>query len=328
MQDHKSLMVFIETSGENQLPRAALELLGLGQKLAAEFDEKLAVVLAGKEIQDAADAVSAYADTVFLADHPALARYDPESYLDVLEDLCEREKPSTFLISHTAIGQDLAPRLSFTLMTGLITDCVRLSSDAGGNLLCTKPIYGGNALVTYAFDSKPRMVTVRNRVGEIPDQRAEAGEIIQLDLEPPSSRLKMLGKVEEETADVKLEEAQVIVSGGRGIGGPEGFEELRNIAALLAGAIGASRPPCDAGWINTSAQVGITGKVVAPDLYLAVAISGSSQHLSGMSDAGTIVAINSDPDAYIFKVAHYGVVGDWKRVLPAFSSRLKGIIEK
>lgn len=328
MRDHKGLMVFAEFSDRNQPTQAALKLLGLGQKLAVELNERLAVVLAGNEIREAAAAMSGYADTIFLADHPSLARYDPESYLAVLQNLCNKEKPSIFLFGHTALGQDLAPRLSFRLGTGLVTDCSQLSSDAAGNLFCTKQIYGGNALATFACHSRPQMVTVRNKVGETPNLRSEAGEIIRIEMEPPSSRLKVLEKIEEAAAGAKLEEAGVVVSGGRGIGGPEGFEELGIVATLLGGAVGASRPPCDAGWVNTAAQVGITGKVVAPGLYIAVAISGSSQHLSGMSEAGTIVAINRDPEAYIFKVAHYGVVSDWKRVLPAFASRLREMIQE
>ncbi len=221
---------------------------------------------------------------------------------------------------------DLGPRLAFALKAGLTTDAVALEMKAGA-LACTKPIYGGNAMAVYVSKGTPALATVRPGAGDpaAPDA-SRSGETVSVEVEAPSARLSLGEKVLEEGEDIRLEEAKVIVSGGRGLGGAEGFEQLRELARLLGGAVGASRPPVDAGWWPSTQQVGITGKIVSPEVYVAVAISGSSQHLSGMSDSRVIVAINKDPEAYIFKVSDYGVVGEWQQVLPGLSSRIKEIV--
>jgi len=327
VSEHKGILILAEITEEGQPAPITLELLGIGGKLAAAAGEELAALLMGSGLGQAAADIARYgAGTVYMADDPGLAAYNPESYLFVLQGLCEQLKPAVVLAGHTPLGQDLAPRLAFGLGTGLVTDCVELSWDAAQGLLASKPVYGGNALAVYASESRPLIAAVRPRVGEPSEPSATPGNVAGLDIQLPHSRLEVTESVREEGEGVKLEEASVVVSGGRGIGGPAGFEKLREVAELLGGAVGASRPPCDAEWISSTAQVGITGKLVAPDLYLAVAISGSSQHLSGMSDSRNIVAINRDPDAYIFKVAHYGVVGDWQQVLPAFSSKLAELV--
>ncbi|HEX78660.1 MAG TPA: electron transfer flavoprotein subunit alpha/FixB family protein, partial [Dehalococcoidia bacterium] len=233
------------------------------------------------------------------------------------------------LMGHISIGSDLAPSLAFRLSTAAVTDCVELSiNPESGQLLQTRPVYGGNALATFACDCFPQIATVRARA--YPPAEADSsrqGEVIAIkaELEPPVARV--VEKVSQAAKGIRLEDASVVVAGGRGIGSAEGFKQLEELAVLLNGAIGSTRPPCDNGWISGSSQIGLTGKIIAPELYLAVAISGSSQHTSGCSGSRNIVAINKDPEANIFKVAHYGIVGDWNKVLPAFTARIKELAE-
>ena len=305
-----------------------LELLGLARKLASSLGKKVVALLLGSGIAEGAEELArSGADEVFLADDAGLAEYNPDVYLPLLAAFCERERPAVILAGHTSLGQDLLPRLAFSLGAGLVTDCVGLEIDnATGGVAFTRPVYGGNALATQKATTATAMATVRARVGEAPPPDG-AGEVTPLDLPlPPAARIEVKGRVHEESRECPLEEAPVVVSGGRGMGGEEGFERLRELASLFGGAVGASRPPVDSGWAPTTCQVGITGKVVAPAIYIAVAISGSSQHLSGMGESGKVVAINKDPDAYIFQVSDYGVVGDWKQVLPAFTAKLRELL--
>ena len=196
-------------------------------------------------------------------------------------------------------------------------------------LLPTKPVYGGNAQAIFAYESDPQIASVRAKVmSPLESDSARKGEVIAVDagLDPAAIRTKYVEKVKEEVEGIKLEDAPVVVSGGRGIGGPEGCAQLAELAKLLKGAVGASRPACDSGWMPDTQQVGLTGKIVTPDLYIAIGISGSSQHMAGCSSSKTIVAINKDPEANIFKEARYGVVGDWKKVFPAFVEKVKELL--
>jgi len=305
-----------------------LELLGLGRKLASETGASLSAIVVGSEVSAAAQEVARYgADEVFALDDPGLAPYDPEKYTEVLSTFLKDRLPLVVLAGHTSMGQDLLPRLACSLQAALITDCVGLKLE-GGDLLFTRPIYGGNALATQKANTDTVMATVRARVGDAAVAAETAAAVTVLETAPSASRLEFKGREIISGRECPLEEAPVVVSGGRGMGGEEEFEQLRELAGLLSGAVGASRPPVDSGWAPTTCQVGITGKVVAPDIYVAVAISGSTQHLSGMGEAGKIVAINKDPDAYIFKVSDYGVVGDWKQVLPAFTATLRELLQE
>jgi electron transfer flavoprotein alpha subunit len=205
-------------------------------------------------------------------------------------------------------------------------DCVGLALEAGSQrLLMTKPVYGGNALAMQVCESDPQIATVRAKV-MVPLERnpQKQGEVIKIEagLEASSLRSRLVER-KIEASGVKLEEAKVIVTGGRGLGGPEGFRQLEELAKLLKGAIGASRPACDNKWVSDNLQIGLTGKIVSPDLYITVGVSGSSQHLSGCSGARVMVAINKDAEANIFKVAHFGIVADWKKALPAFTAKVK-----
>lgn len=327
----EGIFVIAETQDGGRLTRTTLELMGLGRELAGGLGRELSAVLMFSAAEEAARELIDYgADIVFAADESDPGDYHPEVHLRLIRRLCEEEGPAIVLLGHTSIGQDLAPRLCSALSSSLVTDCLKVELDKDATLLCTKPIYGGNCLAEYACEVKPGIATIRAHVGEppVPDPGRQ-GEIVRLlSDEDCRSRLKVLERVVEEDGGVKLEDAQIIISGGRGMGGPEGFQELRQLANLLNGAVGASRPACDSGWIPSSAQVGITGKIVSPNLYVAVGISGSNQHLSGMSGARRIVAINKDPEAHIFEIADYGLVADWKEVLPSLKGKLSELLEK
>jgi electron transfer flavoprotein alpha subunit len=325
LREYKGIFVVGEFNQkeEKRVSKITLELMGLGQQLVSKARERLYAVLFGHGIGICAEELSRYgAEEIFVLDDEILCEYNPDTFLPFLHDLFLKKNPKIILLGHTSMGQDLAPRLAFSLKAGLVTDCVGVESDSTG-FSFIKPIYGGNILATLRVTTPITIVTVRARVGESPTP-SEPCMITPLDTSSlPHSRIVIKKRVQEEQREYHLEEAKVVVSGGRGMGGEEGFAALRELAQLLGGAVGASRPPVDAGWTPATCQVGITGKVVAPELYIAVGISGSSQHLSGMGDSGKIVAVNKDPEAYIFRVSDYGVVGDWREVLPAFTSRLR-----
>jgi electron transfer flavoprotein alpha subunit len=246
-----------------------------------------------------------------------------------MEKVVKQVMPRILILGQTSVGRDLAPMLAFRLDTTATLDCIGLAIDPETKLLLrTKPVYGGNALATFTCESYPQIVTVRDKVMSSPEPVSKTGEVITIDagLDPSAIRARLLKRVKEEEGGVRLEDASIILSGGRGIGSAEGFNQLQELAALLKGAVGASRPACDNRWIAPNRQVGITGKIVSPDLYIAIALSGSIQHLSGCAQSKSIVAINKDPEAFIFKQADFGVVGDWQKVLPAFRDMLKELL--
>jgi len=302
---------------------SAAELVTVARDLAKRTGRACAAVLFGEKAGQAAEALASMGpDEVFFVDGPAPGLYRPEAAAAAVKAALEERPASMLLLSNSPLGQDLAPRLAFDLGAGLVTDCVGFDV-TGEGLVCTRPVYGGNVLAGCVSRRDVLVATVRQHAFEAAGEGADACPVTELtpDLPAPSS-YRPLEKVEEKSGDVALEDARVVVSGGRGVGGREGFDELADFAGMLGGALGASRPPVDFGWIHTTAQVGITGKIVAPDVYFAVGLSGSSQHLTGMSDSRTVVAVNNDPGAYIFSVSDYGVVGDWRAVLPALRERL------
>ncbi len=240
--------------------------------------------------------------------------------------------PRVLLLGQNSVGRDLAPRLAFKLGTVASMDCLKLAIDPNSKLLLqTRPVYGGNAQAIFTSETFPQIATVRAKaMSPLELDTGRKGEIVPIDagLTSASIRTKVLQKVKEEVTGIKLEDAEAVVAGGRGIGSVEGFKQLEELAGLLEGAVGASRPPCDQHWVSDALQIGLTGKIVTPNLYVAVALSGSSQHMAGCSGAKTIVAINKDPEANIFKEARFGVVGDWKKVLPAFVNKVKELLAK
>lgn len=321
------VMVFSEIIGD-RLASVAAELLGCGRKLADDLGQELSAVLVGSGVSTIAQQAIIYgADKVYVIDDPLLADYQTEPFVAVMEKAVKEVGPQVVLLSQTSIGRDLAPRLAFRLGTAATMDCIAVEIDPQTKrLVPTKPVYGGNARAIYNYETDPQIATVRAKaVSALEPDPLRIGEIhtITARLDPSIVKARVVQKVAEEVKGVKLEESPIIVSGGRGIGGPEGFKDLEDLARVLKGAVGASRPACDNAWMPDTAQVGLTGKVVTPDLYIAIAISGSSQHMAGCSGAKVIVAINKDPEANIFKEARFGVVGDWKKVLPAFTAKIK-----
>jgi electron transfer flavoprotein alpha subunit len=320
-----SVVIVGELGQDSNVSQLTCELIGLGKGLVQTPDSKVCVVFLGKGSELSAQQVISFGvDKVFLAEVPASTDCNPEVLLGILKELCVHESPEIVLFGHTTLGADLAPRLAFSLGSGIVTDCIGISPGVPDGLLFAKPIYGGNASAFFSIDTDPKIATLRPRVGSIPvSDPLHKGEILRLNSGELSSRMQTVAKVEEDAGGVKLEEAKVIVSGGRGMGSAKGFEMLSHLVSILGGAVGSSRPPCELGWIAQNSQIGITGKLVSPDLYVAVGISGSIQHLTGMSKSGKIVAINKDPEAYIFRVSNYGVVGDWKEVIPAFIEKFE-----
>ena len=330
MSDYKGVMIYAEVT-EGKLSAMATELLGCGRRLADELGQELSAALVGSDVSGLAqETIASGADKVYVVDDPLLKDYQTDSYVSVMEKVVKEAMPQIVLLGQTSIGRDLAPRLAFRLETAASLDCIALEIDLDSKrLLQIKPVYGGNAQAIYSYESDPQIATVRAKVmSPLEPDTSRKGEVITIEagLDPSAIRTKVLEKVKEEVEGIKLEDAPVVVSGGRGMGGPEGFEQLAELAKMLKGAVGCTRPVCDSDWMPDTHQVGLTGKIVTPDLYVAIALSGSSQHMAGCSSSKTIVAINKDPEANIFKEAHYGVVGDWKKVVPAFTEKVKELL--
>ncbi|MBN1689510.1 MAG: electron transfer flavoprotein subunit alpha/FixB family protein [Dehalococcoidia bacterium] len=329
MADNKGILVVGEAAEGKLLPITA-EILGAARKLADELKEPLNCIIIGAGLGDTGKAaVAAGADKVFLADDAQLKDYENSTYMQVMEKAVAELAPKVIIMGQTANGRDLAPRLAFKLGVSAVMDCLELAID-GGKLQCTRPVYGGNAKAIFTSEAVPQIATLRVKAGTplVPDA-GRAGEVAAFAVALDASRIKakVLETIKEEVAGVKIEDAASVIGGGRGMGGPEPFtKELADLAKILKGAVGASRPPCDNKWVPDSIQIGLTGKIIAPELYIAVGISGSSQHMSGCSGAKCIVAINKDPEANIFKEARFGVVGDWKVVLPAFTAKVKELV--
>jgi len=330
MAENKGVLIFCETK-EGKLAAIATELLGCGRKLADDLGQELSAVLVGSGVSEPAkEAIACGADKVYVADDPQLKDYQSDSYVSAMEKVVGQAAPQILLMGQTSIGRDLAPALAFRLKTAAALGCLELAIDPQSKLLLqTKPVYGGNALAVFTTESFPQIATVRAKtMTPLEPDPSRKGEVVKVEagLDPSVIRTKVLEKVAEKVEGIKLEDADVVVCGGRGIGSTEGFAQLEELARMLKGAVGATRPPCDNEWVPAGAQIGLTGKIVAPELYIAIALSGSSQHMSGCSGSKTIVAINKDPEANIFREARFGLVGDWKKALPAFTDKLKELL--
>ncbi len=331
MDSHKGVLVCGEIVGGKLAP-ITIELLGAGKKLADELSEDLSTLLMGSKTGDLGKEAIAYgADKVYIAEDSLLDNYDSDAYTQVAANLCQKVLPSVMLFGHTDVGCDLAPRLNGRLGGGLAMDCQALSIDPATKLLVlTRPVFGGNAhAMMVSKSARPQMATIRQKIVP-PAERDESrqGEVIPVEdkLDPSALKVKVVDRIKEEVEGVKLEDAEVVVTGGRGIGNAENFEMLRELAHVLGGAIGATRPACDEGWAPATLQVGQTGKVVSPKLYIAVGLSGAIQHIAGCLGSKYIVAINKDNEANIFSVAHFGIVADYKEVLPALTAKFKELL--
>jgi electron transfer flavoprotein alpha subunit len=315
--------ILLASSG---LDRAAYGLMGAARRLAGGRDARLHAIVIGPDSGALAESVAQSADTVTVADQPELTSYQPETYIDALTRICGEIGPRVVLLSNDTYSQEIAPRLAYRLGGAAAGDGVDVRVE-GDDVLVRRQVYGGKAQALSALRRAPAVVWVRARSFAPEPPRTESGEVTKIILDVAlDTRARIVERARGEQGESRLEDARVIVSGGRGVGGPEPFQtDLRPLAEQLGAQMAASRAACDAGWVPPTWQVGQTGKKVAPDLYLAIALSGASQHLAGISEAKTIAAINSDPDAPIFKYCRFGIVGDYRKVVPLLREKLAGL---
>lgn len=331
ISDYKGVMVFAEQrSGVVQ--KIAYELLGAGRRIADSLGEPLVALLVGSKITDAQvkDLIAHGADTVILADDPAFAVYMTEPYAKAMALAIETYKPGIVFTGATTIGRDLAPRVSARVKTGLTADCTGLEvEEETGNLLMTRPAFGGNIMATIICpEHRPQMSTVRPGVMrklERDDKRQGTIERLAVNIVAADTNVEILEVVIEKTTKKNIEEANILISGGRGLGTEENFKKLNSVAAELGGLVSASRAVVDAGWAAQDRQVGQTGKTVRPDVYIACGISGMIQHIAGMEDSDFIVAINKNSGAPIFEYADVGIVTDVNKLVPALVEELRTI---
>jgi len=328
LSSYRGVWVFAEQR-EGKIMPVTYELLGIGRKLADDLGEELSVILLGKDIREEAHKLLYYnVDKVYLVENPFLDIYCTPFYTRAIVDLAKERRPEIILIGASTLGRDLAPRVATRLKTGLTADCTDLKIDKEKrNLIQIRPAFGGNIMATIISPyHRPQIATVRPRVmKKANSQETFKGEIIEFKPHfiQEEEVIKIIDIIKEEREVVDLQEADIIVSGGRGLGKPDNFSLIRKLANLLGGAVGASRAVVDAGWIPSYHQVGQTGKTVQPKLYIACGISGAIQHQVGMRNSDVIVAINKDPSAPIFNIATYGIIEDLFKFLPVFIEKLE-----
>ncbi|CZR95660.1 MULTISPECIES: electron transfer flavoprotein subunit alpha/FixB family protein [unclassified Clostridioides] len=330
LSSYKNVWIFAEQR-EGKIAPVVIELLGEGRKLATEVDAELCAVLLGKDVDGLAKELITFgADKVYVADDALLEKYTTDAYTKVIKDAIDEIKPEIMLFGATHIGRDLAPRIASRVGTGLTADCTKLEIDPEDKKIKqTRPAFGGNIMATIICPNhRPQMSTVRPGVMDKAEQdETRTGEVIALDykITQDDIRTTVLETVKTKKDLVSLTDANVIVSGGLGLGGPEGFEMLKKLADKLGGVVGSSRAAVDAGWIDHSHQVGQTGTTVKPNLYIACGISGAIQHLAGMQSSDFIIAINKNPAAPILEIADYGVVGDLHEIVPMLIDKLDSV---
>lgn len=323
----KGIWVFAEQK-DGELRKVTLELLSEGRMLADATGQELAAVLLGHNVSKLADTLAQYgADKVYLADGESLSQYNTGLFTDIAASLVREHNPEVFFWGNTSLASDLAPRVAGRVGAGLLSDCTAVEL-ADGAFHFSRPVYAGKAIVRAACQSEPAMATVRPNVFDLAvPQTGRTAEVVEVAVKSDADLRTVIREVIKQASDrVDLTEANIIVSGGRGLKGPEGFAVLEELARTIGGAVGASRAPVDAGWCDHQMQVGQTGKVVSPTLYIACGISGAIQHLAGMSSSKVIVAINKDPEAPIFKSADYGIVGDLFEIVPLLNEEFKKLL--
>lgn len=329
----RGVLVLAEVS-DGKLSGIAQELLGAGRGLADALGEELAAAVLGSQLGDSgAEAIAYGADKVYVIDDPLLASPQPDAYTAALERLCRDVQPSILLLGKTSLGVEVGPRLAFRLQTALASDCTDLHIDADSKrLVMTRPVFGGNAMMDMVCaEHFPQMATVRPKTQTpLPRDDTRQGELVSrpAGIEASAIRAKFISRNKKAVEGITLTGAPIVISGGRGLKGAENFKHLHELAGLLGAAVGASKAAVDEGWVPPEMQVGLTGVTVTPGLYIAVGISGAAQHIAGMGYSKNIVAINKDPDAAIFQRAHFGVVGDWQKVVEAFTRKCKELLEK
>ncbi|MBF0478494.1 MAG: electron transfer flavoprotein subunit alpha [Candidatus Omnitrophica bacterium] len=333
LEQYKGVWVFGEQK-KGKIQSVVFELLGKGRELADKRGVELSCVVLGHNIQGCAEElIHLGADNVYIVDASELENFIDEAYTKVLVNVIRKYRPEIFLCGATVLGRSLVSRVAVKLHTGLTADCTALDIDPKeGFLMQTRPAFGGNIMATIlSKNHRPQMATVRHKVFKAAVvNKSRTGKVIKetVDRTLLTSRTKILDIVEEVTATVNIAEADIIVSGGRGMKGPENFAILEELAQVLGGAVGSSRAAVDSGWMPYSHQVGQTGKTVCPKVYIACGISGQIQHLVGMQSSETIIAINKDPDAPIFTVADFGIVGDLFEVVPLLTKKFKAALNR
>lgn len=328
-----NVLVVIEQR-ENVIQTVSLELLGKATEIAKDYDTKVSALLLGSKVEDLIDTLAHYgADEVIVVDDEALAVYTTELYTKAAYEAIKAADPIVVLFGATSIGRDLAPRVSARVHTGLTADCTGLAvAEDTKLLLMTRPAFGGNIMATIVCkDFRPQMSTVRPGVmkkNEVDETREAVINRFKVEFTEADKLVQVVEIIKEAKKQVKIEDAKILVSAGRGMGGKENLDILYELAEIIGGEVSGSRATIDAGWLDKARQVGQTGKTVRPDLYIACGISGAIQHIAGMEDAEFIVAINKNPEAPIFKYADVGIVGDVHKVLPELISQLSVAKEK
>lgn len=320
-EDYCGVWVFIEEN-EGKIAPVSLELLGAGRTLADKRGVELAGIIIGENVTGLSDRVFEYgADTVYVYDQPIFQLYRTESFMKALLHCSEKYKPEIILYGATSTGKDLASAVATDLPTGLTADTTELDVEEDtGLLLASRPAFGGNIMATILCKKyRPQMATVRPKVMKaLQPEKGRTGKLIseQIDIKEEDMRTKVLKIVRETTKKIRIDEADIVVAGGKGLGSEQGFDLVHQLAKTLGGVVGASRDVVEAGWVEHHHQVGQTGVTVTPKIYFAIGISGAIQHIVGMKNSGMIIAINKDPDAAIFNSCHYGIVGDAFEIVP------------
>jgi electron transfer flavoprotein alpha subunit len=326
MANESGVLVVAEVS-DGALAGITAELLGAARRLAdGGLGEPVSLALLGSGVSGLAQqAIALGADRVYVAESEDLAQFTPDAWVPAVQQIIAQANPAAVLIGQTSVGRDLGPHLAFRLGTGVAMDTLDLAV-RDGRLVMTRGCFGGNAREEVTISGTPAIATVRAKSQEpLEPDPSRQGEVIpvSISLDPSQVKEHVVERTRAKAEGVRLEDANIVVSGGRGLGGPEGFRLVEELADALGGAVGASRAACDLGWYPPAQQVGLTGKTVSPELYVAVAISGASQHWAGMAGSKNVVAINKDPDANMVKSARFAIVGDYKQVVPALVEAVK-----
>lgn len=333
LQEYKGVFVFVQQM-DQIINGVSYELIGKAKELAADLSTDVTAVLLGHDVKALTKDLAIYgADRIIVVDDPTLKEYTTEPYTHAMHEVITQYKPEVVLYGATAVGRDLAPRVSARVKTGLTADCTSLEVDADTkNLRMTRPAFGGNIMATIMCpDHRPQMATVRpgvmQRISKIADAVANVEEFV-VNFTPNNKFVTVEEIIKKVSNKVDIMDAKILVSGGRGVGSPENFKVLQDLADVIGAEVSSSRAAVDAGWTEKDQQVGQTGKTVRPHVYFAIGISGAIQHLAGMEEADIIIAINKDEYAPIFDVADYGIVGDYAKVVPALTEKLKAEMGK
>ena len=328
LQDYKGVYVFIEQR-DNHIQNVSLELIGKGKELADKRNTDVTAVIVGKGVNSLTDTLSHFgADNVIVIENDRLEKYMTEPYTKALYEVVEAKKPEIMLFGATSIGRDLAPRVSARVHTGLTADCTGLEIDEEtGHLLMTRPAFGGNIMATIICkEFRPQMATVRpgvmQKLAEDKTKQAKV-ESFNVDFKDEDFNVEILEEVVETKKKIKIEDAKILVSAGRGFGSKENIILADNLAKAVGGTVAGSRAAVDSGWLEKDLQVGQTGKTVRPNLYFALGISGAIQHLAGMEESDLIIAVNKNPDAPMFQTADLGIVGDINKVIPELTKLIE-----